>query len=99
MLITKMLVGTVSPWLVIVVALITLILGLVAGAIAAYKLIPNSAKKQAESIIKEAEVKGSQIVKSAQIEGRSAALELKVAAEKEAKERKDEILDLEKKIV
>ena len=99
MLITKMLANNVSPWLIIGVALITLILGLVAGAIAAYKLIPNSAKKQAESIIKDAEVKGSQIVKSAQIEGRSAALELKVAAEKEAKERKDEILDLEKKIV
>ena len=99
MLIIKMLANNVSPWLIIGVALITLILGLVAGAIAAYKLIPNSAKKQAESIIKEAEVKGSQIVKSAQIEGRSAALELKVAAEKEAKDRKDEILDLEKKIV
>ena len=51
MLITKMLVGDVTPWLIIGVALITLILGLVAGAVAAYKLIPNSAKKQAESII------------------------------------------------
>ena len=86
-------------WIIIGVALITLILGLVGGAIAAYKLIPNNAKKQAENIIKEAEVKGSQIVKSAQIEGRSAALELKVAAEKEAKERKDEVLELEKKLV
>ena len=86
-------------WIIIGVALITLILGLVSGAIAAYKLIPNNAKKQAENIIKEAEVKGSQIVKSAQIEGRSAALELKVAAEKEAKERKDEVLELEKKLV
>ena len=86
-------------WIIIGVALITLILGLVGGGIAAYKLIPNNAKKQAENIIKEAEVKGSQIVKSAQIEGRSAALELKVAAEKEAKERKDEVLELEKKLV
>ena len=86
-------------WIIIGVALITLILGLVAGAIVAYKLIPNNAKKQAENIIKEAEVKSSQIIKSAQIEGRSAALELKVAAEKEAKERKDEVLELEKKLV
>ena len=86
-------------WLVLGVALITLIVGAVVGALAAYKLIPNNAKKQAESIIKDAEVKGNQIVKSAQIEGRSAALELKVAAEKEAKEIKDEALDLQKSIV
>ena len=86
-------------WLVLGVALITLIIGAVVGALAAYKLIPNNAKKQAESIIKDAEVKGNQIVKSAQIEGRSAALELKVAAEKEAKEIKDEALDLQKSIV
>ena len=38
-------------WIIIGVALITLILGLVGGAIAAYKLIPNNAKKQAENII------------------------------------------------
>ena len=86
-------------WLVLGVALITLIVGAVVGALAAYKLIPNNAKKQAESIIKDAEVKGNQIVKSAQIEGRSAALELKVAAEKEAKEIKDEALELQKSIV
>ena len=86
-------------WLVLGVALITLIVGAVVGALAAYKLIPNNAKKQAESIIKDADVKGNQIVKSAQIEGRSAALELKVAAEKEAKEIKDEALDLQKSIV
>ena len=86
-------------WLVLGVALITLIIGAVVGALAAYKLIPNNAKKQAESIIKDAEVKGNQIVKSAQIEGRSAALELKVAAEKEAKEIKDEAIELQKSIV
>ena len=42
-------------WLVIlVVALITLIIGTLAGAFAAYKVLPNNAKKQAENIIKEA---------------------------------------------
>ena len=71
--------------IILVVALIALIIGALVGSFAAYKIIPNNAKKQAENIIKEAEVKGNQIVKSAQIEGRSAALELKVAAEKEAK--------------
>ena len=87
-------------WLVIlVVALITLIIGTLAGAFAAYKVLPNNAKKQAENIIKEAEVKGNQLVKSLQIEGRSAALELKVAAEKEAKEIKDHALEMEKVLV
>ena len=87
-------------WLVIlVVALITLIIGTLAGAFVAYKVLPNNAKKQAENIIKEAEVKGNQLVKSLQIEGRSAALELKVAAEKEAKEIKDHALEMEKNVV
>ena len=86
-------------WILVVVCIIALLVGAVVGSFVIYKIIPNNAKKQAESIIKEAEVKGNQIVKSAQIEGRSAALELKVAAEKEAKERKDEILELEKKLV
>ena len=90
-----------NTWvLILVVAVIlSLVIGAVAGAFVAYKVIPNSAKKQAENIIKEAEVKGNQIVKSAEIDGRSAAIELKVAAEKEAKERKDQVLELEKKIV
>ena len=83
-------------WLFLIVGLI---LGVVLGALLAYKFIPNSAKKQADGIIKDAEVKSNQIIKSAQIEGRSAALELKVAAEKEAKERKDQVLELEKKLV
>ena len=86
-------------WLLPVVGIVALILGLVGGYIAAYKLVPNNAKKQAENILKEAEVKGNQIVKSSQIEGRSAALELKAAAEKEAKERKDQVFELEKKLV
>ena len=90
-----------TPWVLILVVavIISLIIGAIAGAFVAYKVIPNSAKKQAENIIKEAEVKGNQIVKSAEIDGRSAAIELKVAAEKEAKERKDQVLELEKKIV
>ena len=83
-------------WLFLVVAII-IAAGL--GCLAVYKFIPNNAKKQAETILKEVEVKGNQIIKSAQIEGRSAALELKVAAEKEAKERKDEVLNLEKSIL
>ena len=87
-------------WLILVVAvIIALIAGAVVGAYVSYKVIPNNAKKQAESIIKEAESKGSQIVKSAQIDGRSAALEYKVAAEKEAKQIKDQALELEKAIV
>ena len=86
-------------WILVVAVIVALLVGAVAGAFIIYKIIPNNAKKQADNIVKEAEVKGNQIIKSAQIEGRSAALELKVAAEKEAKDRKDEILELEKKLV
>ncbi|MCI5745974.1 MAG: ribonuclease Y [Erysipelotrichaceae bacterium] len=83
-------------WLFFVVGLI---IGAVVGALVVYKLIPNNAKKQSDEIIKVAELKGSQIIKSAQIEGRSVALELKIAFEKEAKEKKDQILELEKTLV
>ena len=79
--------------------IVGLAVGAVVGWFLTYKLVPNNAKKKAENIIKDAEVKGSQIIKTAQIDGRSAALELKVAAEKEAKERKDEVLEIEKKLV
>ncbi len=82
--------------------IVALIVGLVLGAVV-LKLIPifgyKDAQKKAEMIIKDAEVKSNQITKSAQIEGRAAALELKVAAEKEAKDRKDQVLELEKKII
>ena len=86
-------------WIIPIVAILCLIVGAVVGFILTYKIIPNNAKKQAENIIKDAEIKGNQIVKSSQIEGRSAALELKAVAEKEAKERKDQVFELEKKLV
>jgi len=85
--------------MIFLVGVIALVIGLAAGGFVVYKFIPNNAKKQAEQILKDAEIKGNQAIKSAQIEGRSAALEIKAAAEKEAKERKDQILDLEKKLL
>ena len=91
--------GSDSIVYIILAAVLALIIGAVVGAIAAYKFLPNNAKKQAENIIKEAEVKGNQIIKSAQIEGRSAALEIKVNAEKEAKSIKDQALELEKRLI
>lgn len=88
-----------SVWISLVVGIICLIAGSALGVLFTYKIVPNNAKKQAENILKDAEIKGNQIVKTAQLEGRTAAWELKVAAEKEAKERKDQVLELEKKIL
>lgn len=79
-----------------------LIVGLVAGTFI-MRLVPllgyKNALKKIDIAQKDAEIKANQIVKSAQIEGRAAALELKVAADKEIKDKKDQILELEKKIV
>lgn len=86
-------------YICLVVGLLCLLLGIFLGWFLTYKIVPNNAKKRAENIIKEAEIKGNQILKTAQIDGRSAALELKVAAEKEAKDRKDQVLEIEKKLV
>ena len=86
----------------VIALVVVLILGVVGGIfIAKFNAATGvkKAKKEAENILKDADVKASQIVKSAQIEGRTVALEVKVAAEKEAKEKKDQILDLEKQIV
>ena len=79
-----------------------LLVGIVVGGICV-RIIPflgyKNALKKNDNILKDAEIKANQIVKSAQIEGRAAALELKVAADKEIKEKKDQILEIEKKIV
>ena len=89
----------VSPWLIgLVVGLICLVLGALA-----MRLVPffgyKNAKNKIELSLKDAEIKANQIVKTAQLEGRAAALELKTQADKEIKERKDQLLDLEKAII
>lgn len=89
----------ISDW--ILPAVLSVVIGLVIGAIC-MRLIPfmgyKNAQKKIEIAQKDAEIKASQIIKSAQIQGRADALELKVAADKELKEKKDQILELEKKI-
>ena len=50
-------------------------------------------------MLKEAETKADSIVKQAVLDGRTQAHELKIAAEKEIKERKQEVTDMENKLL
>ena len=59
----------------------------------------KNAKSKIDLSLKDAEIKANQMIKTAQLEGRAAALELKTIADKEIKERKDQLVDLEKAII
>ena len=58
----------------------------------------SKAAKKADRIIKEAEIKAEHITKDAQINGKQTAFELRQEAEKEIKERKQEVVALENKL-
>lgn len=62
------------------------------------KISVNGASKKAEKIILDANSKSETILKEAALEAKSVAYELKLNAEKEIKERKSEINDLEMKL-
>ncbi len=88
-----------------VVVLICLAVGivfLILGGLVV-RLVPffgfKNAKKKIDLSLKDAEIKANQIIKSAQLEGRATALELQKQADKEIKERKDQVLELEKAII
>ncbi len=57
------------------------------------------AKKEAEKILKNAELRAEQIKKNAQLDAKQAAFELKQEAEKEIKERKAEYQQMENKLL
>jgi len=59
----------------------------------------NNAKKQAKSILKEAEDNAKNTVKQAVLDGKTQAYELKLQAEKEIKESRKEIQDQENKLL
>ncbi len=59
----------------------------------------NKDQQKAALIIKEAETKADATVKQAVLDGRTQAHELKLAAEKEIKERKQEVTDMENKLL
>lgn len=59
----------------------------------------NKDQQKATMLLKEAESKADSVVKQAVLDGRTQAHELKIAAEKEIKERKQEVTDMENKLL
>ncbi len=59
----------------------------------------NKDQQKANLLLKEAEAKADATVKQAVLDGRTQAHELKIAAEKEIKERKQEVTDMENKLL
>ena len=59
----------------------------------------NKDQQKASMLLKEAETKADSMVKQAVLDGRTQAHELKIAAEKEIKERKQEVTDMENKLL
>ena len=83
-----------------------LIIGLVAGAVIGVLvmfLIPSFKKKRAsksaQKIIRDAEIKAEHIAKNAQLDGKQTIYEMKQEADKEIKERKQEIANQENKLL
>lgn len=84
---------------------LTAIAGVLLGAAIIFlisKLVPahkqKNAEKKAEKIIKDAEIKAEHITKDAQINGKQTMYEMKQEAEKEIKEKKAEVTNLENKL-
>ena len=76
--------------------------GLVIGVIIMVvmsKLGLNKNQQKANLIIKEAEIEAENARRQAVIDGKNQAYELKLAAEKELKERRQEITELENKLI
>lgn len=59
----------------------------------------NKDQQKANLLLKEAEQKADSVVKQAVLDGRTQAHELKIAAEKDIKEKKQEITDMENKLL
>lgn len=92
----------IDAFLTIGIPLIAGVVGLLIGA-AIVILIPFFKKQRANSkaskIIREAEIKAEHIQKNAQLDGKQAAFEYKQEAEKEIKERKQEVISQENKLL
>ena len=79
-------------------ALIGLAIGIVVMTMVS-KAGLNKDQQKANLLLKEAETKADATVKQAVLDGRTQAHELKLAAEKEIKERKQEVTDMENKLL
>lgn len=79
-------------------ALIGLIIGIGLMFIVS-KIGLNKDQQKAQMLLKEADAKADATIKQAVLDGRTQAHELKLAAEKEIKERKQEVTDMENKLL
>ncbi len=88
-------------YLAILLIVIALLLG-VGVAVLLFYFVPvfrrKNAEKNAEKIIRDAEIRGEQIRKNAQLDGKQTIAEMKQDAEKDIRERKQEIAVLENKL-
>ena len=83
-----------------IIILVSVLAGLAVGIaimVVISKAGLNKDKITAEKIIQEAELKAKETVKQAVLDGKTQSHELKIAAEKEIKERKQEITQMENK--
>ena len=87
-----------SPLIIFFSALRGLAIGIIIMVIIS-KAGLNKDQQKATMLLKEAESKADSTVKQAVLDGRTQAHELKIAAEKEIKERKQEVTDMENKLL
>lgn len=87
-----------NPLIIFLSVLTGLVIGIVIMIIIS-KAGLNKDQQKASILLKEAETKADSIVKQAVLDGRTQAHELKIAAEKEIKERKQEVTDMENKLL
>ena len=82
-----------------------LILGLVIGIAAGIifmrvkPIFGLKARTKVKKLLKEAEIRSDQIIRNAQLDAKAITLEMKVAAEKEIKEKKQEVSQQENKLL
>ena len=88
-------------YLAIILIIVALLVG-AGGTIAVFLLVPSlkkkTATKNADKIVRDAEIKAEQIRKNAQLDGKQTVAEMKQEAEKDIRERKQEYLQLENKL-
>ena len=87
-----------NPITFLLSGMIGLVLGIVIMAIRSRAGL-NRDQQKAEEILKEAKAKADNTLKQAILDGRTQTHEMKLAAEKEIKERKQEVSDMENKLL
>lgn len=91
-----------EEFLTIGLPIICAVFGLLVGAAIIF-FVPffkqQRANKRAQKIIRDAEIKAEHITKNAQLDGKQTIYEMKIEAEKEFKEKKNEIASLENKLL